>query len=74
MPKYDLLTTSMAAYDAPLRRAQRAMRSGDKQDAAYWMKVADHAHLIGHRASAIREKHARDLAAVAKRPIRLRAP
>ena len=67
MPKYDLRTTSMAAYDAALRRAQRAIRRGHKEDAAYWMKVADHAERIGSRASVTREKRARDLAALTKR-------
>ena len=66
MSKLDLRSTSMIAYDTALRRAQGAIRRGLKQDAAYWMKVADHAHRIGHRVSVTREKHARDLAAIRK--------
>ena len=47
-------------------RAQAAIRRGLKQDAAHLMKVADHAHRIGQRASVLREKHARDLEAIRK--------
>ena len=67
MSKFDLRSPSMIAYDTALRRAQRAIRRGLKQDAAYWMKIADHAERIGHRASVTREKHARALENVLKR-------
>lgn len=45
-------TTSLWAggvYIVALRRAEAAIRRGLKVDAAYWMKVADHAHRIMFR-------------------------
>ena len=54
----------MIVYDTALRRAHGAIRRGLKQDAAHWMKVADHANRLGYGDSITREKHTRALAKI----------
>ena len=64
MTKYGPRSLSIATYDTAMRRADRAIRRGLKQDAAYWMKIADHAHRIASRArdaEAIRDRIKRAL-------------
>ncbi len=59
MSKYTKLNSGMSAYTNAMRRADAAILRGLKKDAAYWMKIADHAHRINFRYSEAEDQYER---------------